>query len=184
MRKIKVLVASAAAASALSASLVLPAAPGLRVSPALAATGARYEFELATANTAASPDGGTMCGTTMAGDWISLKGSGTFDASAGTVRAKGSYVHYRAGGGVACQGTWKASAFGGFTGFGTDDRGAAGGVLSMVVTHDCTTMDMTMTGIPMTVTSTVNAPDGYIQGTTVGDFTQPTGGTVVIEPEQ
>jgi hypothetical protein len=32
--------------------------------------------------------------------------------------------------------------------------------------------------------STVNAPAGYIEGTTVAAFTQPTGGTVVIQPWQ
>ena len=55
-----------------------------------------------------------------------------------------------------------------------------GGVLSIVVTHDCKTMGMTMPGIPMSVTSTVNAPAGYVQGTTVADFTQPLGGIVAI----
>ena len=47
-------------------------------------------------------------------------------------------------------------------------------------------MGMTMTGIPMTVTSTVDAPAGssYVEGTTVGDFTQPTGGGVEIQPDQ
>jgi len=43
---------------------------------------------------------------------------------------------------------------------------------------------MTMTGIPMTVTSTVNAPPGYVQGTTVCDFTQPVAGAVVMQPAQ
>jgi hypothetical protein len=41
-------------------------------------------------------------------------------------------------------------------------------------------MWMTMTGIPMTVTSTVNAPTGYVRGTTVAVFMQPTGGIVAI----
>jgi hypothetical protein len=59
-----------------------------------------------------------------------------------------------------------------------------GGVLSITVTHYCTIMGMTMTGIPVTVTSTVNAPPGYVQGITVCDFTQPTGGTVVMQPDQ
>ena len=54
----------------------------------------------------------------------------------------------------------------------------------MTVTHYCKTMGMTMTGIPMTVTSAVNAPAGYTEGATVGDFTQPTSGTIVIQPEQ
>jgi hypothetical protein len=63
-------------------------------------------------------------------------------------------------------------------------QGEEGGVLSIVVTHYYTTMGMTMTNIPMTVTSTVGAPAGstYVEGTTVGDFTQPTGGGVEIQP--
>lgn len=154
-------------------------------SPALATTAtSTYSFDLATANTAVSPYGGTICGTTTAGDWISVKGSGTFDPAAKTIQAKGSFVHYNSSGTVMCQGTWKATGFTNFTDFGTNDQGQDGGVLSMVVTHYCTTMGMTMTGIPMTVTSTVNASAGYTEGTTVGDFTQPTGGTVVIQPKQ
>jgi len=45
---------------------------------------------------------------------------------------------------------------------------------------------MTMTGIPMTVTSTVKVPAGYVAvaGITVGDFTLPTGGSVVMQPQQ
>ena len=42
-------------------------------------------------------------------------------------------------------------------------------MLSIAVTHYCKTMGMTMTGIPMTITSTVNAPADYTEGTTVGD---------------
>ena len=45
---------------------------------------------------------------------------------------------------------------------------------------------MTMTGIPMTVTSTVGARAGstYAEGTAVCDFTRPAGGAMVIEPDQ
>jgi hypothetical protein len=32
----------------------------------------------------------------------------------------------------------------------------------------------------MTITSTRDAPPGYLEGTTMADFTQPTGGTVAI----
>ena len=80
--------------------------------------------------------------------------------------------------------TWKATGYTSFTDFGANDQGQQGGVLSMTVTHYCKTMGMTMTGIPMTVTSAVNAPAGYTEGATVGDFTQPTSGTIVIQPEQ
>jgi hypothetical protein len=115
-----------------------------------------------------------------------VRGSGTFDPTARTVKASGSFVHYNSSGSVVCQGTWKATAFTSFTDFGTNANGEEGGVLSLVVTHYCKTMGMSMTGIPMTVTSTVNAPAGssYVEGTTVCDFTVPTGGTVVIQPEQ
>ena len=156
-------------------------------SPALAAstaTSTTYSFDLGKSDTAVSPNGGTMCGTTMPGDWISVTGSGTFDTAAKTVQAKGSFTHYNSNGTVMCQGTWKATGYTSFTDFGANDQTQEGGVLSITVTHYCKTMGMIMTGIPMTVTSTVNAPASYTQGTTVGDFTQPTGGTVVIQPEQ
>ena len=120
----------------------------------------------------------------MPGDWISVTGSGAFDTTAKTVQAKGSFAHHNASGAVMCQGTWKATGYTGFTDFGANDQGQEGGVLSITVTHYSKTMAMIMAGIPMTVTSTVNAPAGDTQGTTVGDFTQPTGGTVVIQPEQ
>jgi hypothetical protein len=120
------------------------------------------------------------------GDWISVKGSGTFDPAAQAVAAKGSFVHYSSTGTVVCEGMWKATGFTSFTGFGANAEGDEGGVLSIVVTHYCKTMGMTMTNIPMTVTSTVDAPAGstYVEGTTVGDFTQPAGGGVEIQPDQ
>jgi hypothetical protein len=40
-----------------------------------------------------------------AGDWITTTGSGTFDATAATVHAKGTFVHYDT---VMCKGTWQA----------------------------------------------------------------------------
>jgi hypothetical protein len=173
MRWVKLMAVGAVAASAI---LIFAGAP------ARAATASNtYSFDLATANTALSPAGGMMASP---GDTISVTGPGTFNPAARTIRAKGSFVHYSSAGSVVCQGTWKATAFTSFTDFGANDQGEEGGVLSLVVTHYCATMGMTMTGIPMTVTSTVNAPPGYTQGTTVCDFTQPTGGTAVIQPEQ
>jgi hypothetical protein len=159
MRWFKLLAAGAVAASAM---VIFAGAP------ALAATATTYSFDLATVNTALSPGGGMMASP---GDTISVTGSGIFDPAARTIRAKGSFVHYSATGAVVCQGTWKATGFTSFTDFGINDQGEEGGVLSLVVTHYCKTMGMTMTGIPMTVTSTVNAPTGYTQGTTVCDFT-------------
>lgn len=68
------------------------------------------------------------------------------------------------------------------TDFGGRQHGRHGGVLSLVVTHYCMTMGEVHTGIPMTVTSTLNAPPGsaYTEGTTVADFTRPIGGGVSI----
>jgi len=140
-----------------------------------------YSFDLTKGDTASSPNGGMMASP---GDWIKVKGSGTFDPTAGTVNASGSFVHYNASGSVVCQGTWVATAFTSFTDFGKNANGEEGGVVSLVVTHYCTTMGMTMTNIPMTVTSTVNAPAGYVAGITVCDFTTPTGGKVVMQPQQ
>jgi hypothetical protein len=71
-------------------------------SPALAATSTVYSFDLAPANTAVSPNGGTMCGITMAGDWISVTGSATFDPAAQTIRAKGSFTHHNSSEAVVC----------------------------------------------------------------------------------
>lgn len=156
-------------------------AGAMSLTPAVAAQAASrsqatdYSFALYPADTAVSPDGGTM---SQPGDRISVRGAGMFDPSALTVHAWGTFVHYSADGTVICKGTWKATGFTSFTDFGPGTGSAEGGVLSMVVTHYCPAMQMTMTGIPMTVTSTVNAPAGTVEGTTVGEFTQPAGGHV------
>jgi hypothetical protein len=141
-----------------------------------------YSFDLIK-TTALSPSGGMM---SSPGDWISVSGSGTFDPSARTIQAGGAFTHYAANGTVICRGQWQATSFTSFVDFGTNSDGQEGGVLSLVVTHYCRTMRMTMTGIPMTVTSTANAPagSGYVPGITVCDFTKPTGGKVVLQPEQ
>ncbi len=156
-------------------------------SPALAATTsshAVYSFDLTTPNTATSLTGGDMM--VSPGDWISVTGSGTFDTAAKTVKASGKFVHNNGDGSVHCRGTWKATAFTSFDDFGTNSQGQEGGKLSLVVTHYCTTMGMTMTGIPMTVTSTVKTPvgSGSVEGITVGPFTKSKGGSVVMQPEQ
>ena len=161
-------------AAVMAAAATLFAAPS-----ALAATQTVYVFTLNPANTAVSPNGGMMAAP---GDWISVTGAGAFNPATRTVLAGGTFVHYNSSGTVICQGIWKATGFTSFTGFGINAQGQEGGVLSLVVTHHCRTMGMTMTGIPMTITSTVNAPPGYTEGITVCDFTQPTGGTVTIRP--
>jgi hypothetical protein len=116
------------------------------------------------------------------GDWINVTGGGTFDPQRGTIHASAAFVHYQADNTVHCRGTWTATRLADWTDFGTAANGEHGGVVPMLVTHRCTTMGMTHTDIPMTVTSTrVTPPDSsYVEGTTVAEFTQPTSGTVVI----
>ena len=162
-------------------ALAVSLGAGTAAQAAAAKSGSVYSFDLGKGDTAVSPSGGAMA---SAGDWITVKGSGTFDPAAKTVAAKGTFVHYGATGTVMCKGSWNATSFTSFQDFGRNDAGEEGGALSIVVTHYCSTMGMTMTDIPMTVTSTVDAPAGYVEGVTVGDFTEPTAGSVTIQPEQ
>jgi hypothetical protein len=170
MRRVKLMLTSAIAVTAvLFAAAASASADG---------TSARSAYSFAVlANTAVSPSGGMMGSP---GDRISVTGAGTFNPASRTVHAAGVFAHYTPSGAIHCRGMWWATDFTSFVGFGANRSGQVGGVLSIVVTHQCTTMGMTMTGIPMTVTSTVNAPSGYRQGTTVGEFTQPLGGAVAI----
>jgi hypothetical protein len=148
--------------------------------PATSATtttdhGTAVEFRLAPPNTAVSPDGGTMAAP---GDSIKVGGGGTFVPATGWVRAGGTFTHYSADGTVHCTGTWQANELTGWTDFGH----GRGGSIALRVTHFCSTMGEVHTGIPMTVTSTRHAPAGspYAPGTTVAEFTVPTGGKVTI----
>lgn len=138
-----------------------------------------FAFALVTPNTAVAASGGMMAAP---GDWIEVTGGGTFTPTTATVHAGGGFVHHNADGTVHCRGTWNATALAGWTDFGASRGGGHGGTVSMLVTHHCVTMGEVHTGIPMTVTSTRNAPPGsnYVEGITVGEFTQPTGGNVVI----
>jgi hypothetical protein len=175
MSKLKVLMTLAVALGALA---LIVGSPALAATPT---THTVYSFDLTSGDTATAPLAGMMAAP---GDSIRVKGSGTFDPIARTVKAGGKFVHSAADGTVHCQGTWKATGFTSFVDFGGNSDGQEGGVLSLVVSHYCTTMGMTMTGIPMTVTSTVKAPAGYVAGITLGDFTVPTGGAVVMQPQQ
>ncbi len=136
-------------------------------------------FGLNGLNTSVAPTGGAMA---SAGDSIQVTGGGTVALATGTVQAGGTFVHYNADGTVNCRGTWIATSLTGWTDFGTAANGEHGGVIAMLVTHRCTTMGMTHTDIPMTVTSTRVTPPGstYVAGVTVAEFTEPTAGAVVI----
>ena len=174
MRLLKLMLVSATLAAGVSPALA-GAASGVGV-----AAHSTYAF-VVLANSATATNAGMMASP---GDRITVSGGGTFDVAARTVNAAGVFVHRSADGAIHCQGTWWATDFTSFVSFGADPRGGPlGGVLSVVLGHHCTTMGMTMTGMPMTVTSTLRAPAGSVRGTTVGDFTQPLGGAVAIWPQ-
>lgn len=175
MRRFAFPLAGAMVAGALT---LLPAVPALAGSHAPHPAG--YSFVLVTADTAVSPGGGMMA---QPGDRIAVRGAGTFDAADLTVRAGGTFTNYSADGTVMCTGTWKAAGFASFTDFGPGRHGAEGGTLSIVVSHDCPAMNMTMAGFPMTVTSAVNAPADVTSGITVGEFARPAGGSVRIHQD-
>jgi hypothetical protein len=170
LRQLKLILTCTAAVAVTSLAIATTA------SAAGASSRSVYRFAVV-ANTAVSPSGGMMG---AAGDWISVTGAGSFNVTARTVTAGGVFTHHGANGAVVCRGAWWGTGFRSFLNFGTDPRGRVGGVLSIVVSHYCVTMGMTMTDIPMTVTSTVNAPAGQVEGTTVADFTQPMRGSVTV----
>ena len=104
------------------------------------------------------------------------------DLEAGTAEAAGGFVHFHADGTVH-RGRWVATGTTSFQDFGAaDDSERHGGVLRIVVTHFHGGTEHT--GIPMSVTSVVNAPSThFVEGTTVDGFTVKTRGTVVIEDD-
>ena len=134
-----------------------------------AAGSTTYTFTLVGPNIAVAPSG------QHAGDTIRVTGSGTFDPAAGTVEVAGSFTHFNADGTVHQRGTWQATSLTSFGGFGGPSPGRQGGVLWLVVTH-FHHGEAPHPGIPMSVTSTINAPPGLIEGTTVGEFTVKTAG--------
>jgi hypothetical protein len=135
-------------------------------------------FTLVTPNTAGAPLAGPMASP---GDWIAVTGHGTFSPTTGAVHAAGTFTHHHADGTLACRGTWTATALTGWIDFGAGRGGRHGGIISLLVTHYCATMGEVHTGIPMTVTSTRNAPPGVVEGVSVGEFTVSTGGRVLIQ---
>jgi hypothetical protein len=172
MRRVMIMVAATGLAVF---ALVLPAS----AVAAHAGTAQRLGFALTTPNTAVAARDGMMA---MAGDRITVTGGGSFVPTTGSVRAGGSFVHYRADGTVHCRGTWTATELTGWVDLTPTSRGRHGGVISLLVTHVCTMAGDTHTAIPMTVTSTSGTPAGSTaaEGVTVGEFTVPISGRVVI----
>jgi hypothetical protein len=143
----------------------------LAFAPAASAT-TTYSFQLTGPNTAVNPTNG---------DVIRVTGSGTFDTSANTVFASGSFTHRTSSGALVARGVWVATAFVDFTAFGGPNNGLQGGVLDITATlfPDGGTPH---TGVPIEVVCVVNAPSGFTkeEGTSVGAFTEHTGGTTLF----
>jgi hypothetical protein len=120
-------------------------------------------FELTGPQITANPSTGATIRTT---------GAGSFDPSAGTVVASGSFAEFNADGSVAARGTWVATSFVSFTPFGGPVPGVQGGVLQITVTL-FVKGGATQTGVPMTVNCLVNAAPSFTgsEGISIGDFT-------------
>ncbi len=137
------------------------------------AGGTSFSFQLIGPNTATASSG------QFSGDTIRMTGAGSFDTAAGTVDAEGSFKITQADGTVVEYGTWQATAFTSFTSFGGPHPGFQGGVLTITITLT-PTKGAPLTGQSMTVTCLVNAPPGFEEGTTIGDFTTKTGGATLF----
>jgi len=151
----------------LLAAIFLPS----RLAPTAAAGATAYSFNLDPPNTAVNQFGRT----------IRVAGSGTFDTGANSVVASGSFTTFLANGSRFHSGTWQATAFNSFVAFGGPNPGIQGGVLKITVTL-FPDGGAPITGLPMSVTCRVNAPSGFTgdEGTTVGDFTEKTGGRTLF----
>jgi hypothetical protein len=130
-------------------------------------------FELQKPNTAVNPNTGETIRTT---------GAGSFNASG--IVASGSFTHFNAVGSVVARGTWAATGFTSFVGFGGPNPGVEGGQLKFSATL-FPVGGSPVTGVPVVVTCRVNAPRGFTdeEGTTVGAFTEKTGGTTLFQNE-
>ena len=139
--------------------------------PVATAQGAVYSFNLDPPNTAENESGNV----------IRVTGAGVFDTVSGAVRATGSFTIFDLAGAVTSRGTWRATDFDSFLSFGGPSPGFQGGVLDITVTL-FPKGGGPITDVPMGITCLVNAPPGFTEdeGTTVGDFTEKTGGTTLF----
>ena len=118
------------------------------------------------------------------GDTLRTTGSGSFDTSSGAIVASGSFTHIKADGTVFAQGTWQATSFISFTGFGGPNPGLQGGELKFHATF------LPNGGTPstrlVTVVCRINAPSGFTahEGVTVGLFTDVTRGATLIHANE
>ncbi len=136
------------------------------------ASGTAYSFTLTGPNTAEEPSSGRT---------IRVTGSGDFDTPTGPVTASGSFTRFNSNGSVADRGTWQATAFVSFVAFGGPNPGTQGGQLKITITL-FPEGGSQQPGVPMSVTCRVHAPAGFTEeeGTTVGSFTEKTGGLTLF----
>jgi len=132
-----------------------------------------WTFNLISPNTAKAESG------PFTGDTIRVTGSGAFGT--GSIVGDGSFTHIKADGTVFARGVWQATGFGSFTPFGGPSPGAQGGQLRLTVTL-LPDGGSPVAGVPMSLTCLVNAPAGFTEeeGTTVGAFTEKTGGKTLF----
>jgi len=143
--------------------------------PAAVAANTTVSFEL---------DGPQITANPSTGATIKTTGAGSFDPSANTVVASGSFTEFNANGSVAARGTWVATSFVSFTPFGGPNPGTQGGTLQITVT--LFSGGASQTGVPMTVDCLVNAPPTFTgaEGITIGDFTNSVRGHTLFHLNQ
>ncbi len=103
--------------------ILLTLASMVALAPAAFAVATPNSFNLISPNTATAPSGPFL------GDTIRVTGSGTFDSSIGAIAASGSFIHTHPTGAVVARGTWVATGFTSFSGFGGPSPGVQGGQL-------------------------------------------------------
>jgi hypothetical protein len=146
---------------------------------AASSTASSYSFNLIGPNMSVAQ--ATIPGTPiLAGDTLSLTGSGIFNTSKGTASGGGSFTHTHPDGTVFARGTWVVTAFQDFASYGGPSPGHQGGVLHVTVT--LFGPEATFRGLTLQVSCRVNAPSGAPdEGTTLpGLFSDPTGGNTLF----
>jgi hypothetical protein len=144
--------------------------------PAAVAANTTVSFELDGPQITANPSTGATIRTT---------GGGSFDPSAGTVVASGSFAEFNPNGSVAARGTWVATGFVSFTLFGGPNPGTQGGTLQITITL-FVQGGASQTGVPMTVNCLIDAPPNFTgaEGDTIGDFTDSVRGHTLFHLNQ
>jgi hypothetical protein len=136
------------------------------------AQGAVYSFNLDPPNTAADPGTGNV---------IRVTGAGIFDTATGELVAMGSFKVFASDGTLIARGTWAATDFVDFSSVGGPSPGFQSGVLHTLVTV-FPAGGGPITDVPMRVVCNIHPgfDTGLPEGTTIGDFTESTGGLTLF----